>query len=233
MGASDAGVASVLITERLSRRRQRAAHDRGEQRAFTALAKNLSRAPARVPQRLVNTALDLCDAGSAGISVLSRKPQGDYLHWSAVAGQLAGQANVVTPRNFSPCGTALEVNAGQLFHCPGRFFTYLNGLGALVVELLVVPIQTEEQALGTLWVASHEADEREFDVNDLRIMVGLAEFAAVALRFGDTANSAGLIRQDSGQAVDLQPPTARWWPPPSHKSASRWGRRLAQTLGIH
>ena len=189
MRAAARGIESVLITERLGRRGPRSQNRPGENRAFATLNRQRAHHPPRLMQTLVDTALRLCAAGSAGVSVVRRRPHHDYLDWHAVAGHFSPHVNVVTPRDFSPCGTALETNAAQLFHCPGRVFGYLNGLGATVVELLVVPIHADEQPLGTMWVASHEAktppldsQERRFDTGDLRILVSLAELATVALQ---------------------------------------------------
>ena len=189
MSVTARGIESVLITERLAQRRQRPQNSRGEHRAFATLNRERAQNPQGFVHKLTETALRLCAAGSAGVSVVRRQPHNDYLDWHAVAGHFSPHVNVVTPRDFSPCGTTLETNAAQLFHCPGRVFAYLNGLGATVVELLVVPIHDEDQPLGTMWIASHDAQahlfdsqERRFDTGDLRILVSLAELATAALQ---------------------------------------------------
>ena len=231
METSNSGIEAVMITERLKRPRARTPDCRIENRAFATLSKGITHNPRLIPHRLTKVALGLCGAGSAGISVLRHQPKGDYLHWNAVAGEFASHENVVTPRDFSPCGTVLEVNTAQLFHCPGRFFTYLNGLGAQVVELLVVPIHADDQALGTIWIASHErwishrdGDVRRFDAHDLRVMARLGEFAAVALQKIATLDICEPVAQKHDIFTSTQPPLSN--------TMARWGRQLTSALGI-
>jgi len=202
METCEGGIEAVRITERLNRRRLRARDFRSHDRMFFSLSREVTRDPSRAPQRLVDAAQRLCAAGSAGISVLRRFPRADYLCWKAVAGLLSEHTDVVvTPRDFSPCGAALESRTAQLFYCPGRFFTYLNSLGATMVELLVVPIQADDLALGTLWVARHDTDERQFDAGDLRIMTGLSELAAFALQRISAPETRGPTDPDHRQSA--------------------------------
>jgi GAF domain-containing protein len=228
MEARGANVESVLITPRLAQRPPRRPDDAGESRAFSEL-RNAAPSAQQALQKIADVALHLCEAGSAGISLV-HPPLGDgYLSWRAVAGEFAPHTGVVTPRNFSTCGTALELAAPQLFHYPGRVFTYLNGLGAPVMELLVVPIQAGERALGTLWVAGHDASdarpqaERRFDSGDLRIVAGLAAFAATALQRLAALAGPGA----AGSRQDTEPLLGALLDPAHRPLRLPWWRRLS------
>ncbi|MEP6768406.1 MAG: ATP-binding protein [Acidobacteriota bacterium] len=152
----------------------------GENAALTALAREMTTNPRNLPQRLVDLALDLCRAGSAGISLLRESPDGDYFEWTALSGFAAPMVGGRTPRNFSPCGLTLDLNAAQLFRRPYQAFPYLDIHGAPILEAIVVPFHSEGRPIGTIWILSH-LESRRFDVEDVRIMTSLAEFTGAAL----------------------------------------------------
>jgi hypothetical protein len=65
--------------------------------------------PTTVLQELVNLAIDLCGADSAGISI--EKENGTdaaFYHWIATAGQYSGFLNATLPRYPSACRICLE-----------------------------------------------------------------------------------------------------------------------------
>ena len=62
-------LAVVLRTGELADRSPRPANFEAENRALAALAKTLASAPLSIFQKLVDTAMTLCDADSAGLSV--------------------------------------------------------------------------------------------------------------------------------------------------------------------
>jgi len=172
----------VLCTEELSRRVPRSPRLREENEAYRLLARSLARRPEEMLNALADEALRLCQGGSAGVSLLEDQPDGTTIfRWVALSGACASYAGGSTPRNFSPCGTCLDENRPVLFAHPERCFTYFQQLGLPIVEGLVLPLQTEEQVFGTIWVMSHEP-ERRFDSEDVRVMSGLADFTAAALR---------------------------------------------------
>jgi hypothetical protein len=72
LNAIDPSVAleSVLCTEELQRRPSRPPDYQTENQALLALVQELTNAPGSVLQRLVDIALELCRAHSAGISLL-------------------------------------------------------------------------------------------------------------------------------------------------------------------
>jgi signal transduction histidine kinase len=131
---------------------------------------------------LLRTSLELCSAGTAGLSLLETPAEGEQIfRWTNVAGALGKQLGGTTPRHFSPCGVTLDRNAPQLFNYPGRLFQYFNGFDFTIVEALVMPVDLGGERPGTIWILSHD-EEVKFDSEDARIMTGLAEFTACALR---------------------------------------------------
>jgi signal transduction histidine kinase len=138
--------------------------------------------PHELVHNLLRACLQLCSAGTAGLSLAETSPGGDQIfRWTNVAGALRKHVGRITPRHSSPCGATLDANAPQLFANPARRFEYLGGLELPVIEALVVPVDLEGEARGTIWVVSHD-EEVKFDAEDARIMTGLAEFTSCALR---------------------------------------------------
>jgi len=172
----------ILITEKLKSRRRRKPNAHAENAALHSLARVMATAPNELIDTLLRTALELCSAGTAGLSLLETPSAGDAIfRWTNLAGALCKHIGGTTPRNFSPCGVTLDRNAPQLFAHPGRRFQYFNGLDSPIVEALVIPVDLGGAILGTIWVVSHD-DEVKFDSEDARIMTGLAEFTSCALR---------------------------------------------------
>jgi hypothetical protein len=100
---------SVLSTAELSKRPSRAPDYAGECRALMALAEQLAASPDGILQKLTDTALMLCRAQSAGVSLL--EPDGKRFYWPAISGQWVGQISGGTPRDFGPCGTVMDCDA--------------------------------------------------------------------------------------------------------------------------
>jgi signal transduction histidine kinase len=167
---------AIISTAELTRRAGRSPDHRAENRALNVLAQEMVTSPDRILQKLAETAMKLCHAGSSGISLLNSK--GDF-YWPAVTGSLAAHLGGGTPREFGPCGTVLDRNAPQLMSHPERHFSYLESLAPSIEEVLLVPFYIDGKAVGTIWVISHEPQVR-FDAEDLRMMTNLATFAAAA-----------------------------------------------------
>ena len=178
---------SVLCTEELGRRPSRAPAYQAENQALLALVQELTHSPGSVLQRLVDIALDLCRAHSAGISLLEEagppgglNPKGNHFRWYAVAGQWAPLVwNTTTPRDFGPCGTVLDLDAALLFAHPHRYYTQFADVRPLLVEGLLVPFHVDGQAVGTVWAVAHD-ETRKFDREDKRLLESLATFASAA-----------------------------------------------------
>jgi PAS domain S-box-containing protein len=188
----------ILITPELSRRRSRAPDYAAENRALVALAREMAANPKNLPQKLVDLALELCRAGTAGISLLKSDAEGKYFSWEALAGKYAPRVGGRTPRNFSPCGTTLDRGAPQLFSVPARYFTYFEGEDSPIAEGLVIPFALNGHALCTIWVVTHD-ESRRFDAEDVRIMTDLAEFTAAALQTLSSRDAATKAQDDLRQ----------------------------------
>ena len=168
---------SVLSTAELGKRPSRAPDYAAESHALIALAEQLATSPAGILQKLAETALTLCGAQSAGISLL--EADGRRFHWPAIAGQWAQHLGGGTPREYGPCGTVLDNDTALLFSHPERDFDYFAPVIPLVEEALLMPFYINGNAVGTVWIIAHDTSRR-FESEDLRIMTDLGTFAASA-----------------------------------------------------
>jgi two-component sensor histidine kinase len=177
-----ATVDDILVTGHLETRPRRRPDHEAENRALNDLALLMVEQPSELYQRFAHLAMDLCKAGSAGISLLETRASGDVIfRWKALAGALSPHVGGHTPRDFSPCGICLDQGETILLSWPARRFDYLGAVGVSIAEGLIVPLYSyERKALGTIWIISHDA-ERRFDAEDARIMEALAHFLALAL----------------------------------------------------
>lgn len=170
---------SIISAEELSRRPSRPPNYAAEAHALIDLARQMAISPVGILQKLADTALAVCKAHSAGLSLLEEGDQQSHFHWRAIAGKWAPHINGGTPRNFGPCGTVLDRNAALLCSHPERDFPYFGEVTPLLEEGLLVPFYIKGEAVGTIWVVAHDASRR-FDAEDLRVMTSLATFAAAA-----------------------------------------------------
>lgn len=172
----------VLITEKLSRRSPRQPDLSAENQAMRSLIWQLAHAPDQMLQRLVELARELCAADTAGVSLIETQPNGaEVFRWRALAGALAAQVGGCVSRHFSPCAVCLEQEAPVLFAYPERYFTALQQAHLPMPEMLVLPLVVANQPLGTLWLVAHH-EQRQFDAEDVRLMMGLADFTAATLQ---------------------------------------------------
>jgi PAS domain S-box-containing protein len=170
---------SVLSTDELSRRPSRPPDYVAENRALIDLAREIAASPDRILQKLADTALALCRAHSAGLSLLEEGDQKRNFHWRAIAGKWASHLNGGTPRDFGPCGTVLDRNVALMFSHPERDFPYFGEVTPLLEEGLLMPFYIKGEAVGTIWIVAHD-ESRRFDAEDLRVMTNLGTFAAAA-----------------------------------------------------
>ncbi|WNN88414.1 PAS domain S-box protein [Gloeocapsopsis dulcis] len=179
----------ILITPELSRRAPRTSDLKAENDAFRTLARQLVEQPQTMLQTLAAIAKDLCQAGTAGVSLLEVTPSGEEFRLVALAGELAGSEQGTVPRQFSFCGVCLECRAAQLYSYPARYFTHLQLIKPAIVESLVIPLVAADQPLGAIWIVSHDP-QRQFDGEDARVMTSLADFTAAALYNNQTRQAA-------------------------------------------
>jgi signal transduction histidine kinase len=170
---------SVICTQELDRRKARQPDFEAVAGAMVVLARTMADSPEQILQTLVETALNLCRAHSAGISLLEEENGRKIFRWHAVAGQYAPHLWGTTPRDFSPCGTVLDTDKVQLMARLDRHFTYFSDVQPSIAEALLVPFHVAGEAVGTIWVISH-TQSRQFDSEDARVMTTLGEFAAAA-----------------------------------------------------
>src|SRR5580698_1861791 len=169
---SNASFEDIDILPEFATRPQRLPDYRAEHYAMTVLATEMAENPRNMLQKLVDTARELCNADSAGISLL----EGDRFRWEALSGALAIFPSATMPRDASPCGVCIDRNAPQLMHMPIRHFPSIP-TEPRTVELLLIPFQDHGKPVGTIWIVAH-SDERKFDREDERIVRSLAQFAS-------------------------------------------------------
>lgn len=180
------GVARASVA--LATRGARPADPAAEAAAFAAVIRSLARHPAGTHELIVQTALRLCRAGSAGISLLSADSDAAHLHWPAVAGLAAGQVRGSAPAAETLCGLAIARTETLLLEHPGQHYPLLAAIEPPVTEALCVPIQAGGRIIGTLWAMSHGTGAA-FDATDARILETLGHFVAAALGNAATART--------------------------------------------
>ena len=179
---------SVLCTEELNRRPTRPPDYEAENRALVALAQALAISPRTILQTLAEKILQILEADSAGISLLTE--DGQSFFWPAIAGAWQPHLGGGTPRDFGPCGDVLDCNAPLLFNHPERRYAYFLPTTPPAEECLLVPFYIEGKAVGTIWAIAHD-DVRKFDAEDLRQLESLGGFAAAAYQ----AQTRGAVEQ--------------------------------------
>jgi len=183
-GPAEATLDDVDIRAALETRPRKPPNLDAEDRAFGALAREMVENPSNILQKLAETAVDLCEAETAGISLLDE----DVFRWEAVAGVFAAARGGTMPRSESPCGVCIDRDATQLMHLPDRCFPALAAEPRFV-EALLVPFRDHGKPVGTVWVISHHT-ERQFDGQDERVIRLLAQFASVGWQLWRTAEAA-------------------------------------------
>lgn len=138
-------------------------------------------APETILQELVNAAVEFCGADSAGISMVQDVPTEDNTYrWVAAAGQYKDFLNATLPRSPSACGICLERGKPQLFRVGQPFFDVLGVVAAEATDGILMQWEVGT-ARGTIWIVAHGRTEA-FDIEDLKMMQLLADFAAMAVR---------------------------------------------------
>jgi GAF domain len=198
-----ASLEKILITDRLARRTLKLSRSADRTSVLKALAEEITGPPETLLGVLVNHALSLCSAGSAGLSLLHAEDEQQFFHWDAMAGRLKDCVGQTTPRNFSPCGITLDRRSPQLFSYPERYFPYLKKAMVPIVEGLVIPIFVDGRGLGTIWVVSHDTS-CEFNSDDVSTMTSLAAFCEAAL----SCHSRGTHVSVNARPADKYPKTA-------------------------
>ncbi len=201
------GPESVTSTLVLSRRPTRAPDHASENRALVGLIGAMAAAsPDHLLQVLVDTALDLCRAHSAGLSLLDHEHK--RFGWPAIAGQWASHTGGGTPRDFGPCGTVLDRGAAQVLSHPERDFPYFASVTPCIEDGLLIPFEVNGRSVGTIWIIAHDPSRR-FDAEDLRVLTNLAQFAAVAYHALVSITALAKSHQESRQTAAALPDATR------------------------
>jgi len=174
----------IDILYEFGRRPQRLPDYLAEHEAMAVLVSEMAENPRNMLQKLVETAQRLCNADSAGISLL----EGDHFRWEALSGQLAIFHSATMARDASPCGICINRNTPQLMHLPIRYFPSIPKEPA-TIELLLIPFHDHGKPVGTVWVVAH-SENRKFDREDERIVLFLAQFASAGWQLVKTSEEA-------------------------------------------
>jgi hypothetical protein len=140
--------------------------------AFRSLVEAQPKSAERILQKFVELLLPLCDAHSAGVSILEEQDGRKFFRWHALAGIYAPYRWGSMPRDASPCGVVLDTRAVQLFNYPERHFPYTIPLNPPICEALLAPFRIKRKVIGTAWMIAHD-ESRRFDAEDLRRLEGL------------------------------------------------------------
>ena len=172
-----ASLESILCTKELRRRAWRPPDHEKETSALLALVRTLADSPHTILQTLADKILEVLDADSAGLSLLTKDQKRFY--WAAIAGAWQPHIGGGTPRDFGPCGDVLDHNIPMLFTHWERRYPYLSSAMPLANEGLLTPFYVKGKAVGTVWAIAHNSC-RKFDAEDLRLLESMSHFASAA-----------------------------------------------------
>jgi HWE histidine kinase len=171
--------AETFITDQLEKRAPCRPDYLREKLAMQDLATHMSDEPTLVLPRLVQLAMELCGAQSAGVSVLD--PVSKQFQWFGLKGVLSTFEGAHTPRHNSPCGLCLDMDGPVLLDRPERAYDWIRDADIVVPEVLLVPLHKKGlDAMGTLWLVSEKRGH--FTSAHAAMMTDLSAFAAIALR---------------------------------------------------
>jgi hypothetical protein len=126
---------------------------------MTRLVHALLDAPETILQQLVNSAVEICGADSAGISVEHCDPTGAlYYKWEATAGVYQHLLHAILPSAPSACGRCLDRGGPQLFRVSEPFFELMQVKTATVTDGLLLPWNAADTR-GTIWIVAHGRHE--------------------------------------------------------------------------
>jgi signal transduction histidine kinase len=194
----------VLITDQLFLRAQKGRDPREEAESLQRLAHVMARRPHKLVETLLEMALRLCGAGTAGISLLEERPDAEpVFRWTHLAGALEGYVGKVGPKDFSPSAICLNLGSPQLFSYPARYFEYFEDVNPPIVETLVFPLPIGDEVQGTLWIVSHDENVK-FDSEDVRRMTVLAEFTSCGLHLLESIEAERAARKQREAEIEAR-----------------------------
>jgi signal transduction histidine kinase len=176
---ADSAPDEVRITGALTRRPSRAPDHEAEAHALGTLARDLATDPRGSLQKIADAAMLLCRADSAAVGIVESDGDGATFRWHAVAGAYPPSLTVRIAVGETPVGIALRSGVVELFERTERHLDAPHDAASHVHESLVAPWRIDGRAAGTLCVFVQHVD-RQFDAEDARLLVGLADFASAA-----------------------------------------------------
>jgi two-component sensor histidine kinase len=191
----------VFITEELDRRVPVQIDSLKEKIALQELAALMASNPEQVLPKFVSLAMEMAGGVSAGLSLYEETPAPGVFRWHHLQGTLAQFAGATTPRNYSPCGIVLDLNAPVLTAHSELAYDWLAAHNVSLPEVLLVPLHIgSQEPTGTLWIVSDE--DGHFNREHVRLITELAAFVALALETDRT-------KQQLQKALDEQLVLAR------------------------
>ncbi len=171
----------LYITLELHRRVAKNTDHFKEKVALQDIAAQMLDHPEQVLPKLVERAMEMTGAVSAGISAFeTQEGTPGIFRWRDLKGELAPFEGAITPRDYSPCGVCLDRFEPTLTRHPERHYSWIAEAGVCCPEVLLVPLYVAHgHPLGTLWIVSEQ--EGHFDSGHARIMRELASFTGIAL----------------------------------------------------
>jgi hypothetical protein len=192
MGKSPVSLDDVLVNSQLTLRPARAPDYKAEVGAIKQILDSISKNPNTLWEKLASTALELCRAGTAGVSILVPRDGTEVPKAEAVVGVLQEQLSSKFLRD-SASGAALDCDQTLLMYFPDRYFPALK-VDPPIVEALIIPFHVQNRRRGTIWCLAHD-DVCKFDSEDERIGKTLASFAAAACNLQEVWGSAGMVAE--------------------------------------
>lgn len=180
-----AKISDVYITHELNTRPPGKSDTLREKIALQELANLMANDPERVLPAFVSLAMEMTEGISAGLSLYEEHPAPGVFRWHHLQGKLAEFTGAITPRNNSPCGVVLDLNATVLTAHSERAYDWLAEHNVSLPEVLLVPLHIRSnEPTGTLWIVSDE--DGHFHREHARVATELASFVAIALRMVQT-----------------------------------------------
>jgi hypothetical protein len=128
----------MYITDELASRPGKTPDYLQEKLAIQDLAHRMIDHPEGMLPRLVDLAMQLTGAVSAGLSLFEEDPAPGVFRWRYLCGTLAPFEEATTPRNFSPCGVTRDQKKAVLCKHPEQFYNWISDANIVVPEVLLV-----------------------------------------------------------------------------------------------
>jgi signal transduction histidine kinase/CheY-like chemotaxis protein len=187
-------------SDELATRSYRAPDFEGESRSLADLARELAVNPQNILQKLVEAALSLCRADSAGICILEAGDDPAF-RWEAIAGRFVASAGARMPSATSPSGAVIQRDATMLFAYPERHDELPASVDPPIVEALLVPFHVGGVPVGTLWAIAHTT-EKAFDNEDVRLLSSLSRFASAAYQMSAALAAEASARREIEDRIE-------------------------------